>query len=84
MAIDGKISVEVKNQSVFTAGDIAKFTSSFEVLNPELVICHLDDSKSFEIELTVEKGRGYLPAEESKPKEQVFGVIPIDAIFHTY
>lgn len=80
-SIDGKITVEVKNQSVFTAGDIAKFTSSFEVLNPELVICHLDDTKSFEIELTVEKGRGYLPAEELKPKEQVFGVIPIDAIF---
>lgn len=80
-SIDGKITVEVKDQSVFTAGDIAKFTSSFEVLNPELVICHLDESKSFEIELTVEKGRGYLPAEESKPKEQVFGVIPIDAIF---
>ncbi|WP_194972939.1 DNA-directed RNA polymerase subunit alpha [Aquiflexum lacus] len=80
-AIDGKITVEIKNQSVFTAGDIAKFTSSFEVLNPELVICHLDDSKGFEIELTVEKGRGYLPAEESKPKEQVFGVIPIDAVF---
>lgn len=80
-SIDGKITVEVKNQSVFTAGDIAKFTSSFEVLNPELVICHLDESRSFEIELTIEKGRGYLPAEESKPKEQVFGVIPIDAIF---
>jgi DNA-directed RNA polymerase subunit alpha len=80
-SIDGKITVEVKNQSVFTAGDIAKFTSSFEVLNSDLVICHLDESKSFEIELTVEKGRGYLPAEESKPKEQVFGVIPIDAIF---
>ncbi|MDN3668332.1 DNA-directed RNA polymerase subunit alpha [Echinicola jeungdonensis] len=80
-SIDGKITVEVKNQDVFTAGDIAKFTSSFEVLNPDLVICHLDDSKSFEIELTVEKGRGYLPAEESKPKEQVFGLIPIDAIF---
>jgi DNA-directed RNA polymerase subunit alpha len=80
-AIDGKITVDVKNQSVFTAGDIAKFTSSFEVLNPELVICHLDESKSLEVELTVEKGRGYLPAEESKPKEQVFGVIPIDAIF---
>ena len=80
-AFDGKISVEIKNQSVFTAGDIAKFTSSFEVLNPELIICHLDDKKSFEIELTVEKGRGYLPAEESKPKEQIFGVIPIDAIF---
>jgi DNA-directed RNA polymerase subunit alpha len=80
-SIDGKITVEVKNQSVFTAGDIAKFTSSFEVLNSDLVICHLDESKSFEIELTVEKGRGYLPAEESKPKEQIFGVIPIDAIF---
>ena len=80
-AIDGKVTVEVKNQSVFTAGDIAKFTSSFEVLNPDLVICHLDESKSLEVELTVEKGRGYLPAEESKPKEQVFGVIPIDAIF---
>jgi DNA-directed RNA polymerase subunit alpha len=80
-SIDGKITVEVKNQTVFTAGDIAKFTSSFEVLNPELIICHLDEAKSFEIELTVEKGRGYLPAEESKPKEQIFGVIPIDAIF---
>lgn len=80
-SIDGKITVEVKNQSIFTAGDIAKFTTSFEVLNPELIICHLDNSKTFEIELTVEKGRGYLPAEESKPKEQVFGVIPIDAIF---
>jgi DNA-directed RNA polymerase subunit alpha len=80
-SIDGKITVELKNQSVFTAGDIAKFTSSYEVLNPDLIICHLDETKNFEIELTVEKGRGYLPAEESKPKEQVFGVIPIDAIF---
>ncbi|MCC5939870.1 MAG: DNA-directed RNA polymerase subunit alpha [Lunatimonas sp.] len=80
-SIDGKITVEVKGKDVFTAGDIAKYTSSFEVLNPDLIICHLDDSKSLEIELTVEKGRGYLPAEESKPKEQVYGVIPIDAIF---
>jgi DNA-directed RNA polymerase subunit alpha len=80
-AIDGKITVEIKNQSIVTAGDIAKFTSSFEVLNPELVICHLDDSKSLEIELSVDKGRGYLPAEDSKPKDQIFGVIPIDAIF---
>ncbi|ERM84974.1 DNA-directed RNA polymerase subunit alpha [Rhodonellum psychrophilum GCM71 = DSM 17998] len=80
-AIDGKITVEIKNQSIVTAGDIAKFTSSFEVLNPELVICHLDDSRSLEIELSVEKGRGYLPAEDSKPKDQIFGVIPIDAIF---
>ncbi|EON75438.1 DNA-directed RNA polymerase alpha subunit [Lunatimonas lonarensis] len=80
-SIDGKITVEVKGKDVFTAGDIAKYTSSFEVLNPDLIICHLDDSISLEIELTVEKGRGYLPAEESKPKEQIYGVIPIDAIF---
>jgi len=70
-AFDGKITVEFKNQSVFTAGDIAKFTSSFEVLNPELVICHMDQTRGFQIELTIEKGRGYLPAEESKPKDQV-------------
>jgi DNA-directed RNA polymerase subunit alpha len=80
-AIDNKITVEVKNQDVFTAGDIAKFTTSFEVLNPDLVICHLDDSKSLEIELTIDKGRGYLPAEESKPKEQIYGTISVDAIF---
>ncbi|WP_375583829.1 DNA-directed RNA polymerase subunit alpha [Cyclobacterium xiamenense] len=80
-AIDNKITVEVKNQEVFTAGDIAKFTTSFEVLNPDLVICHLDDSKSLEIELTIDKGRGYLPAEESKPKEQIYGTISVDAIF---
>jgi len=79
--IDSKITVEVKNQSVLTAGDISKFTSSFEILNPELIICHLDDKMTFEMEISVEKGRGYLPAEESKPKEQIFGVIPIDAIF---
>lgn len=80
-ATDSKITVEVKNKGVFTAGDIAKHTSSYEVLNPELIICHLDDVKSLEVELVVEKGRGYLPAEESKPKEQIYGVIPIDAIF---
>ncbi|AKP51955.1 DNA-directed RNA polymerase subunit alpha [Cyclobacterium amurskyense] len=80
-AIDNKITVEVKNQDVFTAGDIAKYTTSFEVLNPDLVICHLDNSKSLEIELSVDKGRGYLPAEESKPKEQIYGTISVDAVF---
>jgi DNA-directed RNA polymerase subunit alpha len=80
-AFDGKITVEIKNQSVLTAGDIAKFTSSFEILNPDLIICHIDELKNFEIELVVEKGRGYLPAEESKPKDQIFGTIAIDAIF---
>jgi len=50
-------------------------------LNPDLVICNLDSSINFEIELTLEKGRGYVSADENKPAEQVFGLIPIDAIF---
>ena len=78
---DSKITVSIKKQKQFTAGDIAKFSTAFEILNPEHVICTLDESVNFEIELTMEKGRGYLPAEENKPTEQVFGFIPIDAIF---
>jgi len=80
-SVDNKIIVPVKNQSVFKAGDIMEHTTSFEILNPELVICNLDESADFEIELNVEKGRGYVPAEENKPSEQIFGYIPIDAIF---
>lgn len=79
--VDTKINVTIEGQDVFAAGDIGKFTSAFEILNPEDAICHLDSGIKFEIELTVDKGRGYLPAEESKPNEQVFGYIPIDAIF---
>jgi len=78
---DNKITVNIKKQKQFKAGDIARFTSAFEILNPEHVICTLDESSHFEIELNIEKGRGYVPAEENKPNEQVFGYIPIDAIF---
>ena len=80
-SFDNKITVNVKGKSVLTAGDLAKFTNSFEILNPDHIICHLDQKADFEIELTIEKGRGYLPAEENKPAEQLFGFIPIDAIF---
>src|SRR5690606_2148939 len=80
-SFDNKITVTIKKQKQFLAGDIARFTSAFEILNPDHVICNLDESANFEIELTVDKGRGYLPAEENKPGEQVFGFIPIDAIF---
>lgn len=76
-----KVTASIKKQKQFTAGDIAKFTSGFDVLNPDHVICNLDESAQFEIEMTIEKGRGYLPAEENKPSEQMFGFIPIDAIF---
>ena len=78
---DNKIVVTIKKQKQFKSGDIAKFTSSFEILNADHVICNLDEASQIEIELTIEKGRGYLPAEENKPNEQVFGFIPIDAIF---
>jgi DNA-directed RNA polymerase subunit alpha len=80
-SVDSKVIVPVKNKSVFKAGDIMDQTASFEILNPELIICNLDESADFEIELNVEKGRGYVPAEENKPSEQIFGFIPIDAIF---
>ena len=78
---DGKVTLAVKKQKQFRASDIGKAISGFDILNPELVICNLDETAHFEIELTLEKGRGYLPAEENKPNEQVFGFIPIDAIF---
>ena len=80
-SFDNKITVSVKNQSNLTAGDLGKFTTAFEILNPEQIICDLDDSADFELELTVDKGRGYVSAEENKPSEQVFGYIPIDSIF---
>jgi DNA-directed RNA polymerase subunit alpha len=80
-AYEDKITVSIKNQDTFTAGDIGRFTNGFEILNPDLVICHLDTSMSFEIEITLQKGRGYVPAEENKPNDQVFGQIAIDAIF---
>lgn len=79
--VESKLNVQIKNQKVFSAGDIMNSTSSFEILNPDLVICTLDGSKELEIELTVEKGRGYLPAEDNKPSEQIFGFIPIDSVF---
>ena len=78
---ENKIVVSIKKQASFKAGDIAKFTSAYQILNPELLICNVDSNSNFDIELTLEKGRGYLPAEENKPAEQIFGFIPIDAIF---
>ncbi|KAA9333748.1 DNA-directed RNA polymerase subunit alpha [Adhaeribacter soli] len=79
--VDDKITVTISGKDSFLAGEINNFTSSFVVLNPDLVICHLDSSVNFEIELTIQKGRGYVPADENKPNEQVFGQIAIDAIY---
>lgn len=78
---ESKIVVSISGQKEFKGSDIGDATSAFEVLNPDHVIAHLDEKVKFEVELTIEKGRGYVTAEENKPAEQIFGYIPIDAIF---
>ena len=61
-----KVSITVANSTEFTAGDIGKYLTGFEVLNPELVICHLDSKATMQIEVTINKGRGYVPADENR------------------
>ncbi|TDE11710.1 DNA-directed RNA polymerase subunit alpha [Dyadobacter psychrotolerans] len=78
---ESRIVVNLKNVSVITAGDIGKFTSAFEVLNPDQVICHIDDQKEFEMELLLDKGRGYVPADEPRANELPFGYIAVDSIY---
>jgi len=75
------VVISVSGQDKFTAGDIGKFTSAFQVLNPDLVICNMESSVKLEIELTITKGRGYVPAEENKISGVPFGTIFIDSIF---
>jgi DNA-directed RNA polymerase subunit alpha len=77
-----KVSISVSDQEKFTAGDISRFLSGFEVLNPDLVICRLDPSVKLQMELTINKGRGYIPSDENMPVDAEFGVIAIDSI-HT-
>ncbi len=79
--VENRIVVNLKNTSIITAGDIGKFTSSYEVLNPELVICHIDAQREFEMELLLDKGRGYVPADEPRAMEVPFGYIAVDAIY---
>ncbi len=80
---DGEsVSLTISGQDQFKAGDISKQLSSFKVLNPELVICQKEPGVKLQVELTIGKGRGYVPAEENKPENAPFGLIPIDSI-HT-
>ena len=74
-------TVKVSGQDVFRAGDISKVLTGFEVLNPDLVICHLDPSAGFNLELTINKGRGYVPAEENQNPNDAIDVIAIDSIY---
>jgi DNA-directed RNA polymerase subunit alpha len=76
-----KVTLSIKNKTEFTAGMIGEASPTFEVMNPELMICTLDNSAKLDIEITIGRGRGYVPAEEQKEKSSHFGYIPVDAIY---
>jgi DNA-directed RNA polymerase subunit alpha len=76
-----KIFINIKGQEQFLAGEIGKHTNAFKILNPDLVICSMEPKVHLELEITVDKGRGYVPADENKPKDAPIGVIPMDAIY---
>jgi DNA-directed RNA polymerase subunit alpha len=75
------VTINVSGTEVFKAGDIGKYLTGFEVLNPELIICRMDSSASFQIDLTINKGRGYVPADENRNPADDVNVIPIDSIY---
>ena len=76
-----KINIVVGNQKELKASDFQKFISGFQILNPDLHICSLEKNSKLNIELVIEKGRGYVPAEENKKSGDSIGVIAIDSIF---
>ena len=76
-----KVSITVENSTEFKAGDIGKYLTGFEVLNPDLVICHLDSKATMQIDLTINKGRGYVSAEENREFCTDVNVLPIDSIY---
>ena len=76
-----KITVHFSGADKFTAGDIAKYVNGFQILNPDLVIFNCDPSVRLKMELTVERGRGYVPAEENKTNSAPIGTIFIDSIY---
>ena len=78
---DEKVLITVGGQEELKAADFQKFISGFQVLNPELLICKLEKSVQINMEITIEKGRGYVPAEENKKTNSALGVIAIDSIF---
>ena len=78
---DEKINVTFSGQKEFKAGDLNNFLTNFKILNPELVICEMEPDVKLHLEITVNKGRGYVPAEENKAIDSEFGVIAIDSIY---
>lgn len=75
------VVINIKGQDQFTAGDIGKFTSGFQVLNPDLVICNMEKNTNLNLEIAIAKGRGYVPAEENKSNSAPMGTIFVDSIF---
>ncbi|MFV0237156.1 MAG: DNA-directed RNA polymerase subunit alpha, partial [Flavobacteriales bacterium] len=75
------VSISISKQEKLTAGDLGKFISGFQVLNPELVICNMDKSVSLNFTFTIDKGRGYVSAEENKKANTPIGTIAIDSIY---
>jgi len=75
------VSISITDQEQLTAGDLQKFISGFQVLNPDLVICNMDKSVKLNAEITIEKGRGFVPAEENKKASAPIGTIFTDSIF---
>jgi DNA-directed RNA polymerase subunit alpha len=76
-----KVTVVINGQNKFVAGDMNKYLSGFEVLNKDLVICEMESDVKLQIDLTVEKGRGYVPADENFKEDSPIGVIATDSIF---
>ncbi|MCG1035668.1 DNA-directed RNA polymerase subunit alpha [Polaribacter sargassicola] len=75
------VSVSLSGQEQFTAGDLQKFISGFQVLNPDLVICNMDKSVKLNAEIVIEKGRGFVPADENKKSSAPIGTIFTDSIY---
>jgi DNA-directed RNA polymerase subunit alpha len=78
---DERIVVTITGQEELKAGDLQRFLSGFKVLNPDLVICHMEPDVKLHMEISINKGRGYVPAEENKPSEAEFGLIAVDSIY---
>lgn len=76
-----KIFITIKDKETFTAGDIEKHTNVYRVMNPDLVICNLEPVVSLELEITIQRGKGYVAAEEHEHGETSVGFIPVDAVF---
>ena len=76
-----QVKLRVHNASAFLAGDLNQVLQHFEVLNPELLLAELDDSADFEIELNINKGRGYVPADENRHSNDPIGTLAIDSIY---